>query len=528
MSMKKYFLSAGKATLIAMLGVWAGMANEVNAHPTVVRNTLAVEIGEVDRAIASLPANRERQLAAEINWARTQPAAYADWLETLRPYYNGMILSLPGAGRIRTYEGIAALEEAIALLRSQSPLLPLRLSTGMSQGARDGVTNLESGAEGVGDRISRYGSWSGSALELISSSQQSAAMTVAAWLINDGDRNRPMRTTLLSSQLEFFGIGCGDRPDSTQLCAINYATAYTEQNGSTASLSETPTVRQSMTLEGAPTAIVPPAVSIAAEAGLASDPMPAPLIPSKRSSEPELAEPSHHPAIAPIVTPDVVDPLQPTLQVPTPMLMAAIAQTNYFSTLADAEFLDGQELELIAEANRLRDNPVAYAAELENLVQYFDGHLLRLPGLPPLETIEGVPAIEEAVAALRQLSSLPPLQLSNGLSLAAADHARDLGTAGRGGHTGHDGSTPFERISRYGIWNATSGSTAGENISFSPWVSAYWHILQWVIDDGVSNRGHREALLRSRYQFTGTACHQHAVYGNVCVMTYASDYTEGD
>lgn len=521
---------------MTLLGVWAGMANEVNAHPTVVSNTLAVEIGQADRAIASLPASRERQLAAEINWARTQPAAYADWLETLRPYYNGMILSLPGAGRIRTYEGIAALEEAIALLRSQSPLLPLRLSIGLSQGARDGVTSSESGAGGVGgvgDRISRYGSWSGSALELISSSQQSAAMTVAAWLINDGDRNRPMRTTLLSSQLEFFGIGCGDRPDGTQLCAINYATAYTEQNGSMASPSETPTVRQSMTLDGVPTAIVPtaivpPAVSIAAEAGLASDPTPTPSTPSKRSSEPELAAPSHHPATAPIVPPDVVDPLQPTLQVPTPMLMAAIAQTNYFSTLADAEFLDAQELELIAEANRLRDNPVAYAAELENLLQYFDGHLLRLPGLPPLETIEGVPAVEEAVAALRQLSSLPPLQLSNGLSLAAADHARDLGTAGRGGHTGHDGSTPFERISRYGTWDATSGSTAGENISFSPWVSAYWHILQWVIDDGVSNRGHREALLRPRYQFTGTACHQHAVYGNVCVMIYASDYTEGD
>lgn len=524
--MKSYFLYVGALGLLGLVALGMKIPELANASSPIARD------GEVARELEDLrPANREHQLVAEINWARTDPAAYADWLETLRPYYDGMILSVPGEDRILTYEGRAALEETIALLRVQPPLPPLRLSVGMSRGAGDWVIHPTSSAGNVGDRLSRYGSWSGSALETVSSSQQSAAATVAAWLINDGQPARPMQATLLNDQLEFVGVACGDRlsgnrPNGEFLCVLNYATDYTEQDGGTASLADTPIARLSLIPEDVPTAILLPSDRVAA-ADLDSNVVPAPSVPNRRSPEPLPSAFSRNPVTAAIANPDLPAPIQPSPGVPMPMLMAAIAQTDYVSNLAAAEFLDDQELELVAEANRLRDNPAAYADELENLVQYFDGNLLRLPGLPPLETIEGATAVKEAIAALRQRDRLPLLPLSNGLSLAARDHARDLGSSGRGGHIGRDRSTPFERMNRYGLWDATPRATAGENIGFSPWVSAYWHILQWVIDDGVSNRGHREALLRPYFQFTGVACHSHA-YGNVCVMTYASDYSEGN
>jgi uncharacterized protein YkwD len=47
-----------------------------------------------------------------------------------------------------------------------------------------------------------------------------------------------------------------------------------------------------------------------------------------------------------------------------------------------------------------------------------------------------------------------------------------------------------------------------------------------LVDDGVPDRGHREALLRPDYRVTGVACGYHSAYHNICVMTYADGYTE--
>lgn len=182
------------------------------------------------------------------------------------------------------------------------------------------------------------------------------------------------------------------------------------------------------------------------------------------------------------------------------------------------------ETAIVEETNRLRSNPQAYAAELAELRQYFKGNLLKLPGYPALETQEGVAAVDEAIRALQATAPRPILTVSPGLSLGARDHVRDLGPKGKAGHYGTDGSDPFERINRYGIWQGS----AGENISFSPIATARWHVMQLAIDDGVKNRGHRKALLNPEYRLMGSACGNHAVYGQMCVMTYSQGYTEGN
>jgi uncharacterized protein YkwD len=128
---------------------------------------------------ASRPSTQD--VMAELNKTRTNPIAYADWLETLRPYYTDNILSLPGEDPIRTQTGTAALDSTIAFLRHLQPLPAIALSTGMSQGAQDHVNdigivgaigNIGSDNSTVGDsitehRANRYGTWGSSIIELM-------------------------------------------------------------------------------------------------------------------------------------------------------------------------------------------------------------------------------------------------------------------------------------------------------------------------------------------------------------------------
>jgi uncharacterized protein YkwD len=93
------------------------------------------------QAAAPIAAPSTQDVIAEINKARSNPSAYADWLETLRPYYNENVLSLPGEDRIRTQSGTIALDSAITFLRQLQPLPPLTHSPGMSRGAQDHIND---------------------------------------------------------------------------------------------------------------------------------------------------------------------------------------------------------------------------------------------------------------------------------------------------------------------------------------------------------------------------------------------------
>jgi uncharacterized protein YkwD len=432
------------------------------------------------QAAAPISAPSPQDVLAELNQARSNPSAYADWLETLRPYYSENVLSLPGEDRIRTQSGTIALDSAIAYLRQLQPLPALTLSPGMSRGAQDHVNDLGSvGAIGstgsdnssVSDRVNRYGKWGTSITELTSYGKRTATATVAFLVLNDR-----LRAEMFNPAFQVLGIACGSHANQGTLCVLDYAGTYVEQ-----------AVEQSVEQAAPPAPTSTSSVSAASEPATSSSPV---------------------------------------VSAQFPRVLAAIATTRYFTDI-QADYLSPLEREILAETNRLRHDPKQYADELENLKQYYDGLLLKLPGFPVLETTEGVTAVDEAIAALRRTRSLSQLTPSQGMSLGARDHVKDLGDRGTTGHYGSDGSDPFARISRYGNWEVVPGSIAGENISYSPINIAHWHILQWLIDDGVPNRGHREALLRSEYQRTGVSCGTHSVYENMCVMGYASEYEEG-
>lgn len=195
--------------------------------------------------------------------------------------------------------------------------------------------------------------------------------------------------------------------------------------------------------------------------------------------------------------------------------------STWFGELSEDQLATLSE-DLIAETNKMRANPAAYAQKLEDLRDYYEGNLVKVPGHPAVAVVEGVSALDEAIAVLRGSSPLGALAISPGMSDGANDHAVDLGSRGMTGHYGSDGSDPFSRISRYGEWR----NRAGENISYGQATIAEWHLINLLVDDNVPNRGHREALLEPSYSSMGAACQEHPGFRIVCVMNYASEYEE--
>jgi uncharacterized protein YkwD len=176
---------------------------------------------------------------------------------------------------------------------------------------------------------------------------------------------------------------------------------------------------------------------------------------------------------------------------------------------------------IVTEINRLRTNPQSYAQLLERRRSCYYGTRLVLPGQGYEFTVitkEGWAAVEEAIQALRKTLPLPALKVSEGLSLAARDLARDQARQQQVSHTGSDGSTFIERISRY-LQNVDS---AGESITVGGVPLATEVVQKSLIDDGMKSRPHRRDLLSRDFALIGVACEPQAHYGFLCVTEFAS------
>lgn len=199
---------------------------------------------------------------------------------------------------------------------------------------------------------------------------------------------------------------------------------------------------------------------------------------------------------------------------------AAGRMTSRMSQPTDT--LSPTERELAAEINLLRADPPKYAMYLEQMKKYYKGKDYKPPGeTMALTTVEGVSAVDEAIAALRAQKPLGPYTMSLGMCSAARDHAKDMGRTGNSGHRGTDGSTVETRVSRYGTF--TNG--IGENIFYES-TGAREAVMGWLVDDGVANRGHRRNLLSANYHYLGVAVGDKSDAGSMCVLTFAGDFVE--
>ena len=172
-----------------------------------------------------------------MNIARQNPALYASYLEELRGNFRGNLLVMPGQIPFRTKEGIRAVDEAIRFLRSAAPQQPLAFSTGMSHAASDhcaeqaGGGMSHSGRDGsnTGDRINRYGIWSGTWGENLACGRSGARRIVMDLIIDDGLRGRKHRANIFNRDFNVAGAAVGSHATYGTICSIEFAGAYAER-----------------------------------------------------------------------------------------------------------------------------------------------------------------------------------------------------------------------------------------------------------------------------------------------------------
>src|SRR5205085_6383467 len=181
-----------------------------------------------------------RAVIREMNLARQNPALYATFIQELRGKMSGNVLVLPGHTRIRTKEGTAALDEAIQFLRTAQPQAPLTLSPGMCRAAADHCADQAAGGFGhegrdrshAGDRIARYGTFSGGWGENISYGKSSARDVVLALIIDDGLPGRKQRKNIFNPYFNFAGAAFGRHAKFGTVCSMDFAGGYAERGQS--------------------------------------------------------------------------------------------------------------------------------------------------------------------------------------------------------------------------------------------------------------------------------------------------------
>jgi uncharacterized protein YkwD len=172
------------------------------------------------------------------------------------------------------------------------------------------------------------------------------------------------------------------------------------------------------------------------------------------------------------------------------------------------------EAQVLAELNRARANPAAYAAGLREYRGWYRGRLLAVPGAPVVyETQEGTAPVDEAIAFLSGRQGDAPLAAAGVLSQAAGDHRAEQARDGAVGHAGSDGSGPGQRALRRG-----GGAFVGEVIAYGSDAPADM-VRQLIVDDGVADRSHRTLLFDPEMRYAGVSCGAHPRYRTVCVVT---------
>lgn len=177
----------------------------------------------------------ERAVVQEMSDARVSPRAYARHLRELRDAFEGTLWRRPGRVPLRTEEGVAALDEAIAFLEAARPVGPLRFNEGLALAARRHAQDLgprgaldHLGADGsrLSDRLNRLGTWHGLIAENISTGEPEARQVVIQLLVDDGVPGRGHRRNLFNPDLHQAGAGSAPHRDYRVVTVIDYADGF--------------------------------------------------------------------------------------------------------------------------------------------------------------------------------------------------------------------------------------------------------------------------------------------------------------
>lgn len=176
----------------------------------------------------------ERDIIAEHSRVRQNPQSYI-------PILEAYLASMDSAGNIPggcgprctlvTEEGQAAVEEAIAFLRSQPSVDPVEQSDEIASVAkshahsqRDGVIgHVDAQGNRAPQRLRQAGLEYSRAGENIDYGSTSAQAVLVSLIVDDGVADRGHRTNIFAPTWTAAGAGCGPHASIRTVCVINYA-----------------------------------------------------------------------------------------------------------------------------------------------------------------------------------------------------------------------------------------------------------------------------------------------------------------
>ena len=196
-------------------------------------NLAAALLAQTADSQPAAPPSLEAQVLAGINEARANPAAYAEKLRQYRSYFEGDVVHLPGSDvGIRTREGVAAVDQAIAFLSKQPPAPVLRVAPELETSARELASHQalvggtgHAAADGTDAKVRiKRNKGSGLTAEALSYGARDAESVVRQLIIDDGIPSRPNRKILFENKYRRAGVACGSHPINRSVCVIDLAT----------------------------------------------------------------------------------------------------------------------------------------------------------------------------------------------------------------------------------------------------------------------------------------------------------------
>ncbi len=147
--------------------------------------------------------------------------------------------------------------------------------------------------------------------------------------------------------------------------------------------------------------------------------------------------------------------------------------------------------EMIKEINFVRQYPLVYAGIVSKHLA--EEAKLSGGGLSKAR----YDAAMELIAELKTMKPVRLLYPKRCVYEAAKKHGEDCKKRGFVAHTGSDGTSPFDRIAKacYNLEGNENITGGRKNVRIL--------VIQLLIDDGISSRGHRYNMLNSDWKYAG-------------------------
>jgi uncharacterized protein YkwD len=200
------------------------------------RNSLSGAAGANSSLELKEPQSLTEEIVNALNLLRLTPKEFIPFLEEHRSSFIDDLhyIENPETNvRIRTREGIAAVEECISYLQSIEPRIGITGNQLLESSALDHVKDLSahdklshvsSDGSSIQHRIERYGTWRGFIGENIDCGNRSAITIVMMLLIDDGDPSRGHRENCLNSNFLEVGAALAPHPSYQCCCVMDFAT----------------------------------------------------------------------------------------------------------------------------------------------------------------------------------------------------------------------------------------------------------------------------------------------------------------